>query len=352
MPRGPSGGPGGGGGGGFGPPSAAGVVPLKVPNDAVGLIIGRQGTTIRGIQERTGANVQIPQAPDQDDPASRTVSVSGPSQQQCDQACQEIRDVISTRQDGGAGAAPGGGGGGGRGGGPSHAMVIKNEFAGAVIGKQGSTIKSIQERTGCRVSIPSQMDPGSNPPARTLIVTGNDIGQAVHLITEAILNRGGPGGNPLPPGSSIEPGPPVFAPPMGYGVPPMGYAPYGAPMGYGPPMGYPPMGYGAPMGYPPMGYPGGADPQQQQQQAEAPASAAEGEAGDQSAPPPPTEEAAEDGAAAAPVAAAETPAAPAPDQTAYYEAFWQYFAVRPHRSTLSWHTYAVSQLPHPSHDHL
>ena len=53
---------GGGVGSGYGPdPSKANMMMLKIPNGQVGLVIGKQGATIRGIQDRTGVNIQIPQ---------------------------------------------------------------------------------------------------------------------------------------------------------------------------------------------------------------------------------------------------------------------------------------------------
>lgn len=44
------------------------VVKLPVPNDKVGIIIGKGGMTIKGIQERSRAVVQIPPGADEDNP--------------------------------------------------------------------------------------------------------------------------------------------------------------------------------------------------------------------------------------------------------------------------------------------
>ena len=64
---------GGGSGGGHGGGGGATldhpfIVKLPVPNDKVGIIIGKGGMTIKGIQERSRATVQIPPGADEDNP--------------------------------------------------------------------------------------------------------------------------------------------------------------------------------------------------------------------------------------------------------------------------------------------
>ena len=44
------------------------VIKVAVPNDQVGVIIGKQGVTHKGIQERCKAQVVVPMVPDADDP--------------------------------------------------------------------------------------------------------------------------------------------------------------------------------------------------------------------------------------------------------------------------------------------
>ena len=93
------------------------LVKLKVPNADVGLVIGRGGATIRQMQERSGANIQIPPGPDSDDPASRTVSVTHPQQEGAEFAQRLIEEVLKGRV---GGAGGGGGSGGGVGVGGNH----------------------------------------------------------------------------------------------------------------------------------------------------------------------------------------------------------------------------------------
>ena len=73
---------GGGGGGGRGGPESLDVT---VPNDKVGLIIGKQGMTVKGVQDRTGCHVQIPKEPDAADRNQRTLTISGPTRHATEQ---------------------------------------------------------------------------------------------------------------------------------------------------------------------------------------------------------------------------------------------------------------------------
>jgi len=69
-------------------------IQLKVPNNKVGLIIGRGGETIRNLQSRSGARIQlIPlHLPEGDMSTSRTVQVTG-NKQQIEAAQEIINDV-------------------------------------------------------------------------------------------------------------------------------------------------------------------------------------------------------------------------------------------------------------------
>ncbi|XP_050366282.1 uncharacterized protein LOC126784816 [Argentina anserina] len=75
---------------------AAEQVQIQVPNDKVGLIIGRMGDTIKGLQARTGARIQlIPQHPPKgDESKERTVRVTG-DKKQIDMARELIKEVMN-----------------------------------------------------------------------------------------------------------------------------------------------------------------------------------------------------------------------------------------------------------------
>lgn len=75
------------------------LVEIKVPDTDVGLIIGKSGVTIRGIQDRSGANIQIPQSGDLDNPAVRTVSITHAHAEGAALAKQLIDDLLSTKKE-------------------------------------------------------------------------------------------------------------------------------------------------------------------------------------------------------------------------------------------------------------
>ena len=50
--------------------------------------------TIKAIQGRTGANIQIPPEPDSDDPRVRTIKITG-SKEQAEAAQNEVYDLLS-----------------------------------------------------------------------------------------------------------------------------------------------------------------------------------------------------------------------------------------------------------------
>ena len=53
------------------------ILKVAVPNDKVGLIIGRQGATVKMIQDKTMTFVHIPPSADEDNPNVRTLSIAG-----------------------------------------------------------------------------------------------------------------------------------------------------------------------------------------------------------------------------------------------------------------------------------
>ena len=88
-------------------------ITVAVPNSDVGLVIGKGGMTIRAVQERSGANVQIPQGPDHDNPAIRTVNITHPQQEGAEFAKTLIEEVLASKQNHGGGGGYGGSAAGG-----------------------------------------------------------------------------------------------------------------------------------------------------------------------------------------------------------------------------------------------
>ncbi|EQC41841.1 hypothetical protein SDRG_00700 [Saprolegnia diclina VS20] len=138
------------------PPDA---LKLVVPNDKVGLIIGRQGVTVKGVQQRTGANVVVPSAPDSENPSLRTLIITGTSEAK-EAARVEIQMLVNDQQN----LLPQGAN--------TIYMQLPNDRVGIVIGRQGANVRAIQERHDCRIQIPNVPDPGSMPEVRTISIAG------------------------------------------------------------------------------------------------------------------------------------------------------------------------------------
>jgi len=74
------------------------LVKVQVPDSDVGLIIGKSGSTIKGVQDRSGANIQIPQQGDADNPNIRTVNITHPHADGAKLAKQLIEDILGSKK--------------------------------------------------------------------------------------------------------------------------------------------------------------------------------------------------------------------------------------------------------------
>lgn len=146
------------------------VVKLPVPNDKVGIIIGKGGMTIKGIQERTRTNVQIPLGPDEDNPSVRTLSIGGDTKEAVDGCQMEIFMTLQQQQQNAANTYNSSAN--------TMPVIVPDERVGIIIGKGGATVKDIQNRLHVRVQIPQAPDFGSNPPVRTISILGLPDAQA------------------------------------------------------------------------------------------------------------------------------------------------------------------------------
>ena len=133
------------------------VVQVEIPDADVGLIIGRGGSTIKGIQDRSGANVQIPQAGDPSNPSVRTVNITHPSQDGAEMAKKMVQDILDSKMSNNHGGGPAIGG-------PNHVTVmveIPDKDVGMCIGRGGCVIREMQTQTNTKIQIPSMSTPGS-----------------------------------------------------------------------------------------------------------------------------------------------------------------------------------------------
>lgn len=140
------------------PSSSTGLVEhVHIPSSRAGAVIGRQGANIKNIQQRFNCKITIPSNFPHTPANSRTLQICADTREQMDLIKEEIGLIVDSKQtvfvdDQGT------------------AVRIPDDKAGLIIGKQGCTIKAIQERLQVRIQIPNQPDPGTN--YRTASVSG------------------------------------------------------------------------------------------------------------------------------------------------------------------------------------
>ena len=150
---------------------------INVPNGIVGYLIGRGGETISSMQARSGCKIQIQKEHDlQPGQTHRVITLQATTQDSIDECRGMIESMVQDRirAAGGPGAATG-----------SKDMKVNDAVAaghalvkvdvpdadvGLIIGKGGTTIKSIQETTGASIQIPPMGNP-DNPSTRTVRIT-------------------------------------------------------------------------------------------------------------------------------------------------------------------------------------
>jgi len=111
---------------------------MQIPVDMTRNVIGPQGATIRDIQDRSGAQVDVARRKHAID-GMIDVTFTGP-QDCCEHARSMINDLLEDSNQN-------------RGGYETVMMMIEESMCGLVIGSRGSNIRSIQENSGARIRI-------------------------------------------------------------------------------------------------------------------------------------------------------------------------------------------------------
>jgi far upstream element-binding protein len=135
----------------YGPPSPfAHIIP--VPNECVGLIIGRGGETIRQLQVESGAKIQVAKR-EVLNTNMRNVFIEGPPEKY-EKARKLIEDVVeehkkihntlSIRKEDSSYS------------GPVVTVGVPNNLVGLIIGHGGDTIRMIQDRTETNIYVPRE----------------------------------------------------------------------------------------------------------------------------------------------------------------------------------------------------
>ncbi|CAO3646715.1 unnamed protein product [Cunninghamella echinulata] len=163
---------------------------IKVPNNKVGLVIGRGGDTLKKIERNSGARVQIDQDTGDE---KRTVKLSGEQDQiqiARDMVEQIIRDATSSSSSSSNDQY-----------GPSSNNInhhqdntvlvpVPANRVGLVIGRGGDTIRDLERRSGAKLKVLIDRS-GSNPNEKTVSVSGDPdtIERAKKLIDDIVNNQ-------------------------------------------------------------------------------------------------------------------------------------------------------------------
>lgn len=105
---------------------------VTIPRTAVGKVIGRAGATIRELQEATNCRINVPSGSGD---APVVVTVSGLSKGATDDAVMQITALVAAVK-------------------ASDEVTIARSLVGKVIGRDGSTIRKIQDRYSVCLFIP------------------------------------------------------------------------------------------------------------------------------------------------------------------------------------------------------
>lgn len=133
--------------------SREGYEKVSVPNDKIGLVIGKGGIVIKELMSKTGTQISIPHEPERENPEFRSIIVTGEPDR-----VLEAKRLIHEIVDGQMGAIPPGI--------PTTTYNIPDDKVGLVIGKGGTIIKDIQLKSKAYIMIPGKPVAGSNPPVR------------------------------------------------------------------------------------------------------------------------------------------------------------------------------------------
>ena len=147
---------------------------VECPQTLVGRLIGKQGETIKDLQRRSGARIQIDQ--NFPDGQPRIVTVEG-SVACVEVGCELVRSLIGNSPAVGNGTP-----------GQMTTMECPKQLVVRVIGKGGETINELQRRSGARIQIEQRVADGC---PCIVEIQGDDscVAEAVRLTTEVMSGR-------------------------------------------------------------------------------------------------------------------------------------------------------------------
>ena len=179
------------------------TVEIQVPRDLVGVIIGRQGETIRQIQTQSGARLQFQN--DSNATSHRIATLTGPPDavEKGHQMVQEVMNEVIQKQ-GKSGTTPNPQGPGVL----TVSVAVPAGKCGLVIGKGGEKIRELQRQCGAHIEINKATQ--NNPHERLFNIRGTQaqISYAQILIRQVVENStGGMTASQVYPPASYPPNP-------------------------------------------------------------------------------------------------------------------------------------------------
>uniref|UniRef100_A0A6M2EQI5 K Homology domain-containing protein n=1 Tax=Populus davidiana TaxID=266767 RepID=A0A6M2EQI5_9ROSI len=163
---------------------------MEVPNDKVGVLIGKGGDTIRYLQYNSGAKIQITRDSEANPQSTtRPVELIG-TLSSIRNAEKLINAVIAEADAGGSPSLVAMGLASSAqttGAGDQLEIPVPNEKVGLIIGRGGETIKGLQAKSGARIQlIPQHLPEGDGSKERTVRVTGDK--RQVEMAREMIMD--------------------------------------------------------------------------------------------------------------------------------------------------------------------
>lgn len=170
---------------------------LQIGNSKAGLVIGKNGSTIKGMQQKYNSKIVVPSQAEVNANDTRTVTIQSNQREVIEAIKYEILGiadgsiipnytVIEKPYEGPQSLGEGEG---------ELIVKVPNDKAGLIIGKQGATIKDLKSRYQVRIFIPQACDPGTQFRSASVIGNLNNVQRAVQEIMALITyNAAGGGG--------------------------------------------------------------------------------------------------------------------------------------------------------------
>ena len=147
---------------------------MMIPGQKCGLIIGRNGETIKSLQESLGVKMLLVQENQAVTNAAKPLRISG-DPAKVENAKRTVESIINSEDGAKANIAKSVG-----------EVIVPRASVGIIIGKGGETIKRLGSDSGCKIQFKPDDDPSTPDRCATLQGTPEQIARATQLISELL----------------------------------------------------------------------------------------------------------------------------------------------------------------------